>query len=82
MHVIQEAADAGELSRETIINAARNIDHVSNLLRDGLTYRMNTEDGYIGEGSQILVWNAEAGGFEEQGDIINLEGSLGVYTGS
>ena len=82
VHVIQEAADAGELSRETIINAARNIDHVSNLLRDGLTYRMNTEDGYIGEGSQILVWNAEAGGFEEQGDIINLEGSLGVYTGS
>ncbi|MEM9515503.1 MAG: ABC transporter substrate-binding protein [Actinomycetota bacterium] len=78
---IQDAADNGTLSRESIINSARTIDHVSILLRDGLTYRMNGEDGFIGEGTQILAWNDADQVFEDQGDIINLEGSLGVYSG-
>ncbi len=58
---IQEAADAGNLSREGIINAARNVNYSSLLLLDGLTYVMNADDGYLAEGTQLRVWSDESG---------------------
>ncbi len=78
---IQEAADAGNLSREGIINAARNVNYSSLLLLDGLTYVMNAEDGFLAEGTQLRVWSDEKGGFEVQGEAIDFNGTLGTYSG-
>ncbi|WP_423979557.1 ABC transporter substrate-binding protein [Ilumatobacter sp.] len=77
---IQEAAEAGNLSREGIINAARNVDYSSLLLLEGLNYVMNAEDGFLAEGTQVRVWSDELAGFESVGDPIDLNGTLGVYT--
>ena len=81
VHVAQQAADAGDLSRAGIINAARNIDYEASLLRDGLTYRMSATDGYVAEGAQLVAWNGAAGLFEDFGDIRNYEGEMGVFGG-
>jgi len=78
---IQEAADAGNLSREGIINAARNVNYSSPLLLDELTYVMNAEDGYLAEGTQLRVWSDADGLFLVQGDPIDFNGSQGVYDG-
>jgi len=78
---IQEAADAGNLSREGIINAARNVNYSSPLLLDELTYQMNNEDGYLAEGTQLRVWSDADGGFVAQGDPVEFNGTLGVFEG-
>ena len=75
----QEAADAGNLSRQGIIDAARNIDYKASLLREGLNFRMNATDGYIAEGTQLIVWNGETSLFENSGEVLDYEGSLGVF---
>ncbi len=77
---IQEAADAGNLSREGIINAARNVDFTPGLIEDSLTYKMGPDDGFMAEGTRIQVWSDADAGFVPNGDPINLEGTLGVYT--
>ena len=78
---IQEAADAGNLSREGIINAARNVNYSSLLLLDGLTYVMNADDGFLAEGTELRVWSDELGGFETAGDPTDFNGTLGTYSG-
>ena len=75
---IQEAADAGNLSREGIINASRNVNYSSLLLLDGLTYVMNADDGYLAEGTQLRIWSDADGGFVSQGDPIDFNGTLGI----
>ena len=65
---IQEAADAGNLSREGIINAARNVNYSSPLLLDELTYVMNADDGFLAEGTQLRVWSDADQLFIVQGD--------------
>ncbi len=77
---IQEAADAGNLSREGIINAARNVNYSSPLLLDELTYVMNAEDGFLAEGTQLRVWSDGDQLFIVQGDPIDANGTLGTYT--
>jgi ABC-type branched-subunit amino acid transport system substrate-binding protein len=78
---IQEAADAGNLSREGIINAARNVNYSSPLLLDELTYIMDAGDGYLAEGTQLRIWSDEIVGFEVQGAPIDFNGSLGTFSG-
>ncbi len=78
---IQEAADAGNLSREGIINAARNVNYSSPLLLNGLVYVMGPDDGYLAEGTQLRVWSTEIGGFVAVGDPVDLNGSLGTFSG-
>jgi branched-chain amino acid transport system substrate-binding protein len=78
---IQEAADAGNLSREGIINAARNVNYSSLLLLDGLTYVMNADDGYLAEGTELRVWSDADGGFVAAGEPVDFNGSLGIYSG-
>jgi branched-chain amino acid transport system substrate-binding protein len=78
-HVLEQAAATGSLTRASVIEAARNIDYVPSLLRDGLTAQMDATDGYIAEGTQIQQWSG--GGFVDVGEVINLEDSLGVYSG-
>ena len=81
VHVLEEAAASGTLSRESIINAVRNIDYTPSLAREGLSFVMNAGDGYIAEGTQIQQWSAADARFVDVGDVIDLEGSLGVYGG-
>jgi branched-chain amino acid transport system substrate-binding protein len=81
VHALEEAAATGTLSRESIINAVRNIEYAPALLREGLNFHMDTGDGYIAEGTQIVQWNAADSVFVDVGEVIDLEGSLGVYAG-
>jgi ABC-type branched-subunit amino acid transport system substrate-binding protein len=76
---IQDAADAGNLSREGIINAARNIDYKPGLLREGLNFQMDATDGYIAEGTQIQYWDAANSVFLDVGEVLDFEDFLGVY---
>jgi branched-chain amino acid transport system substrate-binding protein len=80
VHVAQQAADAGQLTREGIINAARNVDYQASLLREGLNFRMNAADGFIAEGTQLQQWDAANAVFVDAGDLVDYEGELGVYT--
>ncbi len=79
VHAIQEAADAGNLSREGIINAARNVNYSSSLLLDGLTYVMNADDGYLAEGTQLRSWSAADSVFVEQAEPVDFNGTIGVF---
>jgi branched-chain amino acid transport system substrate-binding protein len=78
---IQEAADAGNLSREGIINAARNVNYSSGLLLNGLTYVMNADDGFLAEGTELRVWSDDIGGFVVAGEPIDYNGTLGTFSG-
>jgi branched-chain amino acid transport system substrate-binding protein len=80
VHVLKEAAASEDgLTRASIINAARNIDVQSPLAREGLTAHMDAEDGYIAEGTQIVQWSAAEKVHKDVGEVLNYEGSLGVY---
>jgi branched-chain amino acid transport system substrate-binding protein len=81
VHAIQEAADAGNLSREGIINAARNVNYSSPLLLDGLTYSMDATDGYMAEGTQLQTWSDADKGFIREGEVLELDNTVGVFAG-
>ncbi|HUF99168.1 MAG TPA: ABC transporter substrate-binding protein [Ilumatobacter sp.] len=81
LHTLEQAAASGTLSRESIINAARNIDFVPSLLRDGLGFHMNASDGYAAEGAQLITWDAANTVFVDVGEPQNFDGLLGVYEG-
>ena len=75
-----QAAEAGDLSRVGIMNAARNVDYQPMLILDGLRAIMNAEDGYTAEGTQLVQWSDADAYLVPVGDVSNYEGSLGVYT--
>jgi ABC-type branched-subunit amino acid transport system substrate-binding protein len=68
------------ITRACIINAARNLDYKPSLFRGDLSAVMGPTDGYIAEGTQMTKWNATDQVFEDVGEIINVEGTTGVYT--
>ena len=68
------------ITRACIINAARNIDVTPSLFRDGLSAVMGPTDGFIAEGTQIISWSFADQGFTDQGEVIDVEGTTGVYT--
>jgi ABC-type branched-subunit amino acid transport system substrate-binding protein len=78
VHVLEQAAATGELTRENIINAVRNIDYVPSLYRDGLRAKMGPDDGFIAEGAQIQQWSVADGGFVDVGPVQDFEGFMGV----
>ena len=75
-----QAAEAGDLSRVGIMNAARNVDYHATLVLDGVRAIMNAEDAYTSEGTQLVQWSDADGYLVAVGDVDNFEGSLGVYT--
>ncbi len=75
----QEAFDAGDYSRAGIINAARNVDYSPGLLLDGLTAKMNADDAYISEGTQLVQWSDASASLVPVGDVNNYEGTTGVF---
>jgi branched-chain amino acid transport system substrate-binding protein len=77
------AADCPDgLTRACIINAARNIDYKPSLFRGDLKAIMSATDGYIAEGTQIIQWSTADQLFGDVGDVIDVEGTTGVYTPS
>ena len=79
--VLEDAAATGTLSRETIANAARNVDFRPSLIRDGLAFHMSATDGYAAEGAQLVQWSVADAVLVDVGEPQNFDGLLGVYAG-
>ena len=71
----------GAARRESIANAARNIDWKPSLLREGLSFRMDATDGYAAEGAQLVAWDTAGSTFVDVGEVRSFDGLLGVYGG-
>ena len=74
-----DAAEAGDLSRVGIMNAAGNVSYAPSLTLDGLSSIMNAEDGDTSEGTQLVQWSDADKYLVPVGEVSNYEGSLGVY---
>jgi len=72
------ASEAGNLSRQGVIDAVRNIDYQPEMSREGCRSIMNAEDGFIGECTQVQSWDAAVGIFIDEGELYDLEGEMGV----
>lgn len=69
--VLKKALESGVLSRASIINAARNLDVVGMLTREGV--RMKTsglEDQYITQSLQVVQYNATTTLFTDIGTLV------------
>jgi ABC-type branched-subunit amino acid transport system substrate-binding protein len=65
-----QASDAG-LTRESIINAARNFDYHPSLYLDGINFTMSgEEDPYGAQSLVVRTYDAETKTFEDVGEII------------
>lgn len=80
MHAAEQALAAGDLSRAGIMTAVRNIDFVPGLLLDGITASMDASDAFFAEATQLVSWDDAAEAFVPAGDVVDFNGSLGVYT--
>lgn len=70
VNVLIKAAESGVLSRQSIIEAARNLEFVPSLGRDGVVYKMNgDEDPYSVQSLQVLQWNEVAQNWTEIGSV-------------
>ena len=69
--IINKAKESGTLSRQSIIEAARNLTFTPSAGRPGVEYKMNGEaDGYQFQSLQVLQWNHATTTFTEIGDTI------------
>ncbi|MCU1395577.1 MAG: hypothetical protein JWM34_4005 [Ilumatobacteraceae bacterium] len=67
--IIIQAQKSGTLSRESIINAARNMTITPSLARPGVVYKMNGEkDGFSLQSLQVEQWNNANNAFTNIGD--------------
>jgi len=69
--IIKQALESGELTRASIMNAARNFDQVGTLTRPGVRMKMSgTADQYIAQSLQIVQYDADTKLFTDIGEII------------
>lgn len=69
--IIKQALESGELTRASIMNAARNFDQVGTLTRPGVRMKMSgTADQYIAQSLQIVQYDADTKLFTDIGDVI------------
>jgi ABC-type branched-subunit amino acid transport system substrate-binding protein len=69
--IIKKAQETGTVSRQSIIEAARNMTYTPAMGRPGMVYKMNGEkDGYPFQTLTILQWNHASATFTEIGDAI------------
>ena len=69
--IIKQALESGELTRASIMNAARNFEGVGMLTRPGVTMKMSgLSDQYIAQSLQIVQYDADTKLFTDIGDII------------
>ena len=71
--ILRKALESGVLSRASIINAARNLDVVGMLTREGVRMKMHgLADQFIAESLQIVQYDAETKLFTDIGSLITL----------
>ena len=71
--ILKKALESGVLSRASIINAARNLDVVGMLTREGVRMKMlGLADQFIAESLQIVQYDAETKLFTDIGSLITL----------
>ena len=69
--IIKQALESGELTRASIMNAARNFEGVGMLTRPGVTMKMNgLSDQYIAQSLQIVQYDADTKLFTDIGELI------------
>ncbi|CAB4885088.1 unannotated protein [freshwater metagenome] len=69
--ILKHAQDSGTLSRQSIIEAARNMTYTPTMARPGVEYKMDGEkDPYSFQSLTILQWNHASATFTEIGDTI------------
>jgi branched-chain amino acid transport system substrate-binding protein len=69
--IIMQAQAGGDVTRASIMNAARNFTYTPSLARDGVVEKMNgEEDGYMAESLQVLQWDFDTKTFTDVGDLI------------
>lgn len=69
--VLVKALESGELTRASIMNAARNFEAMGMLTRPGVTMKMSgLSDQYISQSLQIVQYNATTKLFTNIGDLI------------
>ena len=68
---LAQAAKSGEITRKSIIEAARNFTYEPKLGRDGVVYKMNgTEDPYLVESTQVGQFNTATQVFTDVGSLV------------
>ncbi len=69
VNILNKALESGTLSRQSIINAARNLEFVPTLGREGTVYKMNgDEDPFSYQSLTVLQWNQGSNTFTEIGE--------------
>lgn len=77
--VLAAALESGEVTRASIINAARNLDHTGSLAREGISLQTGPDDGFPIESFQVIQFDADTKTYTEQGEVItSFEGSTEV----
>ena len=67
--VLAAALESGELTRASIMNAARNLDHTGSLARPGVSLHTDAEDGFPIESFQVIEWDADSKTYTDIGDV-------------
>jgi len=68
--ILAKAAEAGDMSRASIMNAARSLDFTGMFARPGVTLKTDGEkDGFPLESFQVIQWNAGTKTYTDIGDV-------------
>ena len=68
--ILIKASESGEISRKSIIEAARNLEFTPSLGREGVDYKLAGEaDPFTFQSLQVLQWNEASGTFTEIGTV-------------
>ena len=71
VNIINKALESGTLSRKSIMEAARNLEFVPSLGREGTVYKMNgDEDSFTFQSLTVLQWNQATNSFTEIGEHV------------
>lgn len=78
--VLASAAKAGDVTRVSILNAARNLDYTPSLFRPGVSLKTDGEkDGFPLESFQVIQFNADTKTYTDIGELSNeFEGKTTV----
>ena len=70
VNILIKAAESGTISRQSIIEAARNLEFTPTLGREGVVYKMSgDEDPFSVESLQVFQWNEAGQSWTEVGTV-------------
>ncbi len=77
--VLAAALESGEITRASIMNAARNLNHTGSLAREGVSLVTGPDDGFPIESFQVIQFSADTKTYTEQGEVVtSFEGTTEV----